>query len=145
MRKISRKGLMNKAWTVFSEFVRKRGMDANGINVCVTCGKRDHWKNLHAGHFYHGKGWLSYMDECNVHPQCNKCNTYLGGNLIEYSEFVRKIYGNDIIDILRELRHTPWKPSRSDLEAIIEKYKGDKSEKNNYNSSNSSWNGSITS
>lgn len=121
-RKISRKGLFKKAWKVFSEWVRQRGADKDGINTCVTCGKRDHWKNMHASHFYHGKGWLSYMEEKNVWACCVKCNTYLGGNLIEYSEFLRKKYGNEIVDTLRELRHTPWKPSREDLQDIIKRY-----------------------
>jgi len=122
MRKISKKGLRKKAWEVFSLWIRKR--DSAGIaNKCVTCNKWEELKNLHAGHFFHGKHWLSAMDERNVWPQCAKCNTYLGGNLIEYSEFLRKKYGNDIIDTLRELRHTSWNPSRDDLLAIIERYK----------------------
>lgn len=62
------------------------------------------------------------MDIRNVWCQCVTCNKYKRGNLIEYSEFLRRTYGPEIIDTLRELRHTPWKPTRSDLEQIIETY-----------------------
>ena len=115
--------LKRKAWGAFSEWIRKRGMDDKGFNSCVTCGKRDFWKNFHAGHFYHGKNSMSAMDERNVWCQCPKCNTYLHGNLIEYSEFLRGKYGEGIIEILRELKHQIFKPTRQELEDLIERYK----------------------
>ena len=130
MKKPTTKRLRVKAWGLFSEWVRRRDADSNGYNRCVACGKREHWKDLHAGHFYHGKNWMSAMDERNVFPECNKCNTYLGGNLIEYSEFLRKKFGPDIIDTLRELRHQGWKPNRLELEELIERYRQKLSELN---------------
>lgn len=115
------KRLHGKAWGVFSEWVRRRN-EKNGLSECVSCKKKENWKTLNAGHFYHGKHWLSGMDERNVWPQCRQCNMYKSGNLIEYSEFLRKEYGPEIIDVLRELRHTSWKPTRQELEEIIAKY-----------------------
>lgn len=123
-RKLSTKGLRRKAWVTFSDWIRQRGKDENEQNVCISCGKKDFWRNLHAGHFFHGKHYESFFDERNVWPQCPKCNTYLSGNLIEYSEFLRDKFGPDIIETLRELKNKPTKLSRSDYEAIIEKYKG---------------------
>lgn len=118
--KISR--LKAKAWAVFSQWIRKRGADANGMTVCVTCGRSFFWKDLHAGHFIHGSTKLTYLDEQNVHSQCGKCNTWFGGKLVEYSEFMRKMYGQETIDRLLQLRHTIWKPTREELEAVVLKY-----------------------
>lgn len=111
-------------------------MDKNGMTVCITCGDSYFWKDLHAGHFIHGSTKMTYMDEQNVHGQCNKCNTYLGGKLIDYSEYMRVTYGQDTIDRLLELRHHIWKPTRDELEQIIQKYKGDKNENNRSNEEN---------
>lgn len=115
--------LKRKAWKTFSLWVRNRGADRDGYNHCVTCDFEFPIKELNAGHFIHGHTKATFMVEENVHPQCVKCNHFLSGNLLEYTEFMRKKYGQDTIDHLRELRHQIWKPSRTDLEAIIEKYK----------------------
>lgn len=124
------KNIWDDAKTAFNKWVRFRnvpGQDpCDGLtNICVTCKKRVVMEKLNAGHFFHGRHWMSAMDERNVWPQCRPCNLYLSANLIEYSEFLRKLYGSEIIDVLRELRHTPWKPSREDLQAIITKYSVD--------------------
>jgi hypothetical protein len=100
-------------------------MAMDGWQKCITCGKQNHWKEFHAGHFIHGHSKATFLLEENVHPQCVRCNHFLSGNLIEYTEFMRKTYGQDTIDHLRELSHQIWKPSRMELEELIEKYKGE--------------------
>lgn len=121
------KALHNRAKEAFNRWVRHRDVPGfppcDGItNTCVCCKKRVPMNKINAGHFYHGKNWMSAMHELNVWPSCIVCNFYLSGNLIEYSEFLRKAFGVEIIDQLRELRHTPWKPSRDDLERTIGEY-----------------------
>lgn len=127
MRKISTKGLRKKAWDLFSIWVRQRKVDDDvmpeGANKCVTCGVIENWKyGLQAGHYIHGKNWMSGMDERNVWPQCVKCNKYLSGNAIPYSQFLLKKYGINIIETLQELRCQGWKPSRQELEDIVKRY-----------------------
>lgn len=125
MRKISAKGLKKKAWKVFSLWVRKRNCDPMGYSMCVTCGAVALPKDLNAGHFIHGHSKITFMDDRNVHPQCIRCNMYLSGNLIEYAAYMKKTYGWETVDALRELSHQIWKPTRDDLEAIIKKYSVD--------------------
>ena len=125
LRKIS--SLWNEAKAAFNKHIRERDVPGfhpfdGKTNTCVTCKERLPMKKLNAGHFFHGKCWMSAMDERNVWPQCITCNKYKHGNLIEYSEFLRDLYGDEIIDILRELRHIPWKPKRQNLLDIIKKY-----------------------
>jgi len=78
MRKPSRKNLVVKLDKVFSEYVRRR-YAVNDIAECVTCGKKDHWKNLQAGHFISRKHYATRWNEENVQVQCVKCNVYRYG------------------------------------------------------------------
>jgi len=41
-KKPSRKTLVDKADKVFSEYIRRRYADDNGVTECFTCGKNDH-------------------------------------------------------------------------------------------------------
>lgn len=78
MRKTSRKSLVTKLDKVFSEYIRRR-YAVNDIAECVTCGKKDHWKNLQAGHFISRKHYATRWNEENVQVQCVKCNVYRYG------------------------------------------------------------------
>lgn len=78
MRKPSRKSLVTKLDKVFSEYIRRR-YAVNDIAECVTCGKKDHWKNLQAGHFISRKHYATRWNEENVQVQCVKCNVYRYG------------------------------------------------------------------
>lgn len=115
--------LKKKAWRLFSIWIRQRGMDENGINVCITCGVKVHWTKMNASHFIHGHSKPTFFDDRNVHGSCIRCNLYLSGNLIEYSNFMKNKYGWDTVDALRELSEQVWKPSRQELQDIIERYK----------------------
>ena len=42
MRKISRKGLIKKLDTIFSEYIRKKNADKRGFVTCITSGKNYH-------------------------------------------------------------------------------------------------------
>ena len=77
-KKPSRKTLVTKLDAVFSEYIRRR-YAKNDIAQCVTCGKKDHWKNLQAGHFISRKHYATRWNEENVQVQCVGCNVYRYG------------------------------------------------------------------
>ena len=112
--------LRDKAWKHFSLYIRHRG-SVGGYNKCVTCDIVFPISELHAGHFEHGKTKEFYFDEDNVHPQCPRCNHFLSGNLIKYTLFMLKEYGQNTIDRLMASKKTVWK--RTYLEDLIKKYK----------------------
>ena len=93
----------DKVWKVMSLYIRQRDSDWRGYCKCCTCSTTKHWKEMHAGHFIHGKTKMSYLDERNVNGQCNSCNTYKGGSLAEYSIFLEKKYGHGILQELKKL------------------------------------------
>ena len=67
------------AQTHFNNYIRQRDKG----NLCISCKKPP--KKENAGHFYSGGGHYNVrFDEDNVHLQCEHCNTFLSGNLLEY-------------------------------------------------------------
>ena len=119
--KLSR--LKQKAWRVFSEWVRKRGADENGYNTCVTCGKRDLWTNLHASHFIPSRRNSILFLEENCHASCMACNIWRHGAIEDYYPFMLKTYGQEKIDEIKRLKKQIFKPTREYYEEVIERYK----------------------
>lgn len=108
MKKSSIKGLKGKIWKVFSEYVRRRDK-----GICFTCGVKKDWKEMHASHLFHNK--LDFHPR-NIHACCPRCNTFLHGNLGEYTARFIKKYGLDQYDELKKSQtrfgspaHKSWK------------------------------------
>jgi len=83
----------DKLWKVFSEFIRKRDSDNEGIGKCFTCNTRRHWREADAGHGIGRQHKSVKYDERNVHLQCKRCNGFEGGQQAIYKEEVDKRYG----------------------------------------------------
>ena len=64
-----------------------------------------------------------YFDEKNNNVQCAACNVFKHGNLSAYAVALRKKYGPDILEELDAKRKVVKKYTRSEYEALIEKYK----------------------
>jgi hypothetical protein len=77
--------LINKCQIVFNEYIRLRDLAGCSHFKCISCGEIKDEKYMHAGHFY-SSGHYSGLrfDEDNCNGQCNHCNTFLHGNLIDY-------------------------------------------------------------
>lgn len=101
--KKNQKKLKAKLWRLFSEYIRRKDANLDGYNVCCTCGKVAHYKELQAGHYYHDKSLPLHFCESNVHPQCVKCNYFKDGNRDEYALFLEKTYGMGILQELKAL------------------------------------------
>lgn len=112
-----------KAWKQFSRFIRLRDSDKKGIGKCCTCGQKQPWKALQAGHFPQGRGNPILFDERGCNAQCKGCNIMKHGALDEYAIFMTDKYGYQIIEELNQLKHTPLTYYESDFLEIAEKYK----------------------
>jgi 4-hydroxy-3-methylbut-2-en-1-yl diphosphate synthase IspG/GcpE len=82
-----RKNLIKELDVVFSQYIRLR-YAKNEIAECVTCGKKDHWKKLQAGHFMSRANYSTRWDEDNVQVQCVGCNVYHSGEQYKYSLYL---------------------------------------------------------
>jgi hypothetical protein len=113
--------LKAKAWTLFSEWVRRSNADWRGYVACVTCGAQYVWNSgmIHAGHWIHDK--LDY-DERNVHPQCRNCNYKYNKNTnTAYAIYMARKYGHEEMERIRELAYLKGNLyTYSEVEELIE-------------------------
>ena len=117
--------LKRKLWKLFSEYIRRRDADENGMVKCFTCPKIMHWKESQAGHYMsQSLGLWTVFLETNVHNQCGACNLYKRGNPTVYAVELMKRYGPHILEELQAQRKENYKINRAEYEELIEKYKG---------------------
>lgn len=111
--------LKKTLWTYFSQYVRQRD-----DGVCISCGKKEYWRRMDAGHYVPKTAGLSlYFDERNVNCQCTRCNRWMHGNLSSYALALRERYGNTILEDLEKERIRFRKYSDSEYIDLIERYK----------------------
>jgi len=106
------------AQQVFNKYIRLR--DAG--NNCISCNKKPLKEN--AGHFYNANNhWSVRFNEANVHLQCEHCNTYLSGNLLNYRENLLKKIGITEFELLSVKAMKTRKFTKDELKEIIATYK----------------------
>jgi len=103
---------------IFNKFIRLRDKG----QVCISCQKPPLKRNC--GHFFNANNhWNVRFDERNCHLQCEHCNTYLSGNLIEYQRnLIHKIGIESYHELEAEARKTR-KFTKDELKEIIIEYK----------------------
>ena len=126
----SRKALEKRLDEVFSEYIRRRHADKDGIVECVTCGKKDHWKSMDAGHFWKRQYRATRWHPCNAAVQCARCNRFRGGAEAEHATYILKTYGDVIFNELHILHLKTEKMYREDYLRLIEEFKRELEELN---------------
>jgi hypothetical protein len=103
---------------IFNKFIRLRDKG----QVCISCQKKPLKEN--AGHYFNANNhWNVRFSELNCHLQCEHCNTYLSGNLIEYQRnLIHKIGIESYHELEAEARKTR-KFTKDELKEIINIYK----------------------
>ncbi len=115
--------LDRKLWPIFSQYIRRRNADEDGIVYCFTCGVRKHWKQVDAGHFVSRNAKAVKYSEINVQQQCKSCNGFHGGMAYEFGKRLDELYGEGTAENLEAQRFSisGWTPEH--LENLIEEYK----------------------
>ena len=114
----SLKTLRNRLDLIFSSWIRKRDGNENGMGRCISCNQ---YRFLQAGHFIKRQHYGRW-DERNVNGQCVRCNKWLHGNDGAYAVALAQLYGIAVVKELIANKHKELKPSRIELEAMIERY-----------------------
>jgi len=111
--------LMKATQLVFNKYIRERDKD----KPCISC-LNEKPKKVNAGHFYSSGGHKNItFNEDNVHLQCEYCNTYLHGNLIEYRKNLIDRIGIERVEALEQIAHHTRKFTREELKDLANKYK----------------------
>lgn len=98
-KKPTRKSLIEKLDKVFSVYIRTR-YAVDEIAECYTCGKKEHWKKQHAGHFASRRHYSTRWNEYNVQVQCPSCNIWQQGMQFEFGKQLCLQYGDNFADEL---------------------------------------------
>lgn len=119
--------LKQKAWKVFSDYIRTRDSLATTGTIthciCVTCQKNFEYSKIQAGHFVGGRTGSILFDEELVYGQCIGCNVFLRGNYDAYNLVMLKKFGGDKVVEFLERKKQVVQYSPSDYLEIAEKYK----------------------
>jgi hypothetical protein len=106
------------AQQVFNKYIRLRDKG----QLCISCQKTP--KKQNAGHYFSSGGHSNVrFDEDNVHLQCEHCNTFLSGNLLNYQIEIEKRIGAEKLIELQTKAHIVKKWSIEELKEIINEYK----------------------
>jgi hypothetical protein len=110
--------LVKATQIVFNKYIRLRDKH----ELCISCKQKP--KKSNAGHYYNANNhWNVRFDENNVHLQCEHCNTFLSGNLINYRENLLKKIGAEEFNVLEGKSKVTRKFTKEELKEIIETYK----------------------
>lgn len=126
-KKIKLSTAKKNAWDAFSIYIRTRDCIAttgcSSWGLCITCGKRLHFKLLQAGHFVAGRHNVNLFSERGTHAQCYYCNVTLKGNTLEYRRKIIELYGDGTDVKLEEENKSNIKFTVPYLQTIEKQYK----------------------
>jgi hypothetical protein len=106
------------AQMTFNKWIRHRDKKLN----CISCDKPP--KKANAGHYFSQGGHSNVrFHEDNVHLQCEHCNSFLSGNLLNYQIGIEKRIGGERLLALHEIAHETKKWTIDELTDIIATYK----------------------
>jgi hypothetical protein len=107
---------------VFSQYIRIKYANKDGIVRCFTSGKDFHWKQIQCGHFISRKNLATRWLELNCRPQSEHDNCFLNGNLEVFEKNLEEERTGST-EYLRELAKEISKPSLTDLKEMIIEYR----------------------
>lgn len=104
---------------IYSLYVRKSQSDDSGQITCY-CGVRVHWSESDNSHYIPRGSLSTRYDPRNTHASCRRCNRYMGGNLQQYALYLRRKYGDGILESLDQEKRKIVK--NFPYEALIAEY-----------------------
>lgn len=116
----SRTDYLNELQVIFNKYIRTRDKG----KPCISCKGKNKDTKVNAGHFYSVGSYPSLrFNEYNCHLQCEYCNTYLHGNLLEYRPRIIKRIGQEQFNVLFDSKNTILKLTLPEIIDLKEFYK----------------------
>lgn len=119
----SRQKALRMADKAFSEYIRNRYADKNGMCRCFTCGVCQPWIAMDCSHYVPRVCMWTRFDENNVRVCCKICNQYLHGNLEKFRNHLVREIGESEVEWLEGKRFVAYKYTTQDLIELAEKYR----------------------
>jgi ribosomal protein L37E len=107
---------------VFSQYIRCKYADKEGMVECFTSGKKYHWTKIHNGHFIPRTNLATRWLEHNCRPQSEHDNCFLSGNLEVYSKKLEQ-ESPGIVEFLQTIARQVEKPTKDELKSLIIEYR----------------------
>lgn len=85
---------------IFSQYIRLKHSDSNGVCRCITCGKPVFWKDIQNGHYMSRVYRSTRFDENNCRPQCMPCNVFLHGNISKFRKSLVEELDGEMVDMI---------------------------------------------
>lgn len=117
--------LIDKLDKVFSEFIRLRDCDTNGVIKCITCGGFFHWTDADCGHFMSRQHMFTRFHEHNCNAQCQSDNRFKHGLQFEHGLAIDKKFGAGTAAKLHLESKLQMKWTPGELTSMITYYKGE--------------------
>jgi hypothetical protein len=115
---MTRSDYLKLAQAAFNTYIRERDKDRS----CISCGTYN--GKMNAGHYMSvGSTPELRFNEDNVHKQCERCNTFYSGNLINYRISLIERIGIERVEFLERKDHAPDKLTIDEIKNIALKYK----------------------
>ena len=112
--------LIKTADKLFSDAVRQIGANKEGLQVCYTCGHKNHWKKLQCSHFLSRYYKSARWDFDNARPTCFMCNIWKKGDLVNFRQKLLKEIGQKRVEVVEAKRHQSTKLTRAFLEEKLQ-------------------------
>ena len=106
----------------FSLYIRLRD-SKDGMSICFTCNKIDHYKKLQCGHFQSRRHTSTRWDKTNCQVQCVKCNMFNQGEQFKFSKNIDAKYGDGTALKLEIISKQTMKLTRVEYSLAITCYK----------------------
>jgi hypothetical protein len=117
--------LIQKLDKIFSEFIRLRDSDNNGIIKCITSGKFMHWTEADCGHFMSRQHMSTRFHEQNCNAQGPGDNRFQSGKQFEHGLAIDKKFGAGTAAKLHLESKFEMKYTAHELTAMISYYKAE--------------------
>lgn len=103
---------------LFSEYIKIRDADSDGMVTCITCPDRYHWTDITCGHFVKRGNMATRYDLKNSGGQCGLCNSTHDGKEDEHALAIDRLYGEGTADRLRRQGKQEQHFSEHELESM---------------------------
>lgn len=133
-KKVSRKTLVRKLDAAFSQYIRWRDADQDGLVKCCTCDTKKHVKQMQCGHLFSRRHYSTRWIESNCAGQCYGCNIGDQGRQYVMSKHIDNKHGEGTTEQLLERTTLSRKYTNEELIQLTQYYNKKRDEQINKHS-----------